>query len=207
MAQNETQTTLLRLSDTELTVANPAEDVRGRNIIDKDGETIGEVSDVLRSLAAGRGIEIEVWVAPGIGEAVADVGKLKQVLYNYLSNAVKFSPDGGRVRVRARPEGETELRIEVEDSGIGIQPEDFGRLFVEFQQLGAGGRKPTAGTGLGLALTRRIVEAQGGRVGLESTPGKGSLFYAVLPRIATEVRRPAGGASGREPPLEAGDGR
>ena len=85
--------------------------------------------------------------------------------------------------VRVRAEDAENFRIEVEDSGIGIKPEDVGRLFVEFQQLDATTAKRYAGTGLGLALTKRIVEAQGGRVGVTSTPGKGSIFYAVLPRV------------------------
>jgi CheY-like chemotaxis protein len=106
---------------------------------------------------------------------------LKQVLYNYLSNALKFSPDEAAITVRVVPEDTAEFRIEVADRGIGIKPEDLGRLFVEFQQLDASTAKRYPGTGLGLALTKRIVEAQGGRVGVRSVPGKGSTFFAVLP--------------------------
>jgi signal transduction histidine kinase len=86
------------------------------------------------------------------------------------------------VTVRVLPEGEDAFRIAVEDTGIGINPADLHRLFVEFQQLDAGTAKRYAGTGLGLALTRRIVEAQGGSVGVSSTPMKGSVFHAILPR-------------------------
>ena len=142
----------------------------------------GEVRDILRSLAASKRIPIDVVVAPALGEVLADAGKLKQILYNYLSNALKFTDDGGRVSVRVRPEGDDRFRLEVEDSGIGIKPEDLGRLFVEFQQLDASTAKKYAGTGLGLALTRRIVEAQGGEVGATSAPGRGSTFFAILPR-------------------------
>jgi PAS domain S-box-containing protein len=152
---------------------------------------IGEVRDILRTLAARKRIEVEVAVDPEVTGIVADAGKLKQVLYNYLSNALKFSPEGGRVRVHALPEGPCEFRIEVEDAGIGIKAEDFGRLFVEFQQLDASTAKKYPGTGLGLALTKRILEAQGGRVGVESTPGKGSLFFAVLPRVTTAAAEAA----------------
>jgi signal transduction histidine kinase len=105
------------------------------------------------------------------------------VFYNYLSNALKFTPEGGTVTVRVRPEGASEFRVEVEDTGIGIEPEDISRLFVEFQQLDSTPAKRFQGTGLGLALTRRIVEAQGGRVGVRSTPGTGSVFHAVLRRV------------------------
>jgi signal transduction histidine kinase len=74
------------------------------------------------------------------------------------------------------------FRMEVEDTGIGIRPEDKHKLFIEFQQLDSSSTKKYAGTGLGLALTKRIVETQGGRIGFESTPGKGSIFFAVFPR-------------------------
>jgi len=104
------------------------------------------------------------------------------VLYNFVSNAIKFTPDDGRVTVRARPEGDLRFRLEVEDTGVGVAPADLDRLFVEFQQLDAGAAKQHPGTGLGLALTRRLVDAQGGHVGVRSAPGAGSVFFAVLPR-------------------------
>ncbi|HJT23480.1 MAG TPA: ATP-binding protein, partial [bacterium] len=110
-----------------------------------------------------------------------DPGKYKQVLYNFLSNAIKFTPDNGRVTVGVSPEGKEMFRLAVEDTGIGIKREDMHKLFIEFQQLDAGTAKKYAGTGLGLALTKRIVEAQGGRVQVQSEFGKGSVFSAVLP--------------------------
>src|SRR5687767_13940389 len=102
-----------------------------------------------------------------------DPGRFKQVLYNYLSNAIKFTPDGGSVLCRVTAENGDLFRLEVTDTGIGISAEQLGRLFVEFQQLDAGATKRYQGTGLGLALTKRLVLAQGGRVGVESSPGKG----------------------------------
>jgi CheY-like chemotaxis protein len=110
-----------------------------------------------------------------------DPGRLKQVLYNYVSNALKFTPEGGTVSIRLLPESEQSFRIEVEDTGSGISPENLQRLFVEFQQV-HDSREKKGGTGLGLALTKRLVEAQGGTVGVRSTVGKGSTFWAVLPR-------------------------
>jgi PAS domain S-box-containing protein len=145
---------------------------------------VGEVRDTLRSLAAGKQIGIDVRIDPALGSLRVDPAKLKQVLYNYLSNALKFTPDGGRVVIRAEPEGPEQFRVEVEDSGIGIPPGDLERLFVEFQQLDAGAARAHAGTGLGLVLTKRIVEAQGGRVGVRSRLGEGSVFMASLPRAA-----------------------
>jgi len=150
------------------------------------GKVVGEVRDIVRAIAAKKRIVVTSELQPGLDEVVIDAGKLKQVLYNFISNALKFTPADGRVVVRVAPEGASDFRIEVEDSGIGIRPEDVPRLFVEFQQLDASASKAHAGTGLGLALTRRIVEAQGGRVGVRSRPGQGSLFFAVLPRVNSE---------------------
>ncbi|MGH7537372.1 MAG: response regulator, partial [Gemmatimonadales bacterium] len=151
---------------------------------------IGQVSDTLRSLAAEKRIRVDLLVATELTGIVADPVKLKQVLYNYLSNALKFTPEDGRVVVRAEPEDRDGFRLEVEDSGIGIRGEDMDRLFVEFQQLAAGAARKYAGTGLGLALTKRIVEAQGGQVGARSTHGEGSVFFAVLPRVARAAEQP-----------------
>jgi signal transduction histidine kinase len=165
-------------------------------------KVVGEVRDILRSIAAAKRIRIEAKVAPGLGDVVLDPGKLKQVLYNYLSNALKFTPEEGRVTIRADPEGRDRFRIEVEDTGIGIAPDDLKRLFVEFQQLDASTAKRYAGTGLGLALTKRLVEAQGGEVGARSEPGRGSIFHVTLPRVATVTLpqpgrgRPRGGVEG-----------
>jgi signal transduction histidine kinase len=158
---------------------------------------IREVKDILRTLAAQKQIQVEVEIDAGVTGVLADPAKLKQVLYNYLSNAIKFTPDEGRVVVRVAPEGPEAFRLEVEDTGIGIRPEDMDRLFVEFQQLDSSMAKKHAGTGLGLALTKRIVEAQGGQVGARGAPGRGSLFSAVLPRI---TRRAAGEKSAASHP-------
>ena len=152
---------------------------------------IGEVTDVLRTLAAQKQIRVTTDLDPAVSEVVTDPARLKQVLYNYLSNALKFTPEEGRVVVRILPEGSESFRLEVEDTGIGIRPDDIGRLFVEFQQLDASMAKRHPGTGLGLALTKRIVEAQGGTVGARSTVGQGSVFFAVLPRAAPVVKRSA----------------
>lgn len=149
-------------------------------------KVIAEVTDILRPIAAQKRIRVEPQVDASIVQAVIDPAKLKQVLYNYLSNALKFTPEGGRITVRALPEGSRDFRLEVEDTGIGIAAEDQSRLFQEFQQLDGGTNKRYQGTGLGLALTKRIVEAQSGHVGVVSSPGEGSCFFAVLPRLPAE---------------------
>jgi protein-histidine pros-kinase len=143
---------------------------------------VTEVRDILRGFSATKTIDVAIHVDPALTSVVIDAGKLKQVLYNYLSNALKFTPEGGRVSLRVTPESEGFFRVEVEDTGIGIKRDEVSRLFVEFQQLDSGTSKKYAGTGLGLALTKRLVEAQGGKVGVRSTPGVGSIFWAVLPR-------------------------
>jgi PAS domain S-box-containing protein len=143
---------------------------------------IGESIGVLRTLAAQKRVAITHDVDASIGAVSVDRARLKQVLYNYLSNAIKFTPEGGSVAVSATADGEDSFRISVKDTGIGISPADRDRLFIEFNQLEAGAAKKHQGTGLGLALTKRLVEAQGGRVGVHSVPGEGSTFFAVLPR-------------------------
>jgi PAS domain S-box-containing protein len=145
-------------------------------------KVVAEVRDILRGLAAEKHTKVDMLVAPAVTDAHLDPAKLKQVLYNYLSNAIKFTPEAGRVVVRVNEAPPDMIRIDVEDTGIGVRPEDQHRLFVEFQQLDAGLAKRYAGTGLGLALTKRIVEAQGGTVAVTSTPGAGSTFTATLPR-------------------------
>ena len=148
---------------------------------------VNEVLDVIRTMVAQKRIRVEAHVDPDVAHVVADPGRLKQVLFNYLSNALKFTPEGGHVRVRVEPEGNDSYRLIVQDNGIGIQSRDMGRLFSEFTQLDTGPGKRHAGTGLGLALVKRIVELQGGRVEAESVFGEGSTFSAILPRSALAV--------------------
>jgi PAS domain S-box-containing protein len=147
------------------------------------GAVVGEVVSILRGVSASKRITVATEV-DAAGSAVVDPARLKQILYNFLSNALKFTPEGGRVTVRVRAEAGDAFRLEVEDTGVGIPTAHLGRLFVEFQQLDSGMAKRQPGTGLGLALTRRLVESHGGVVGVRSTVGAGSVFNAVLPRRA-----------------------
>jgi signal transduction histidine kinase len=150
---------------------------------------VNEVIAILRTTAAHKRIRLDTQVDPSVAALTIDPARLKQVAYNYLSNAIKFTPEGGNVTLRIRPEAGEQFRLEVEDTGIGIASTDLGRLFVEFQQLEAGAAKRHQGTGLGLALVRRLVEAQGGSVGVRSVVGKGSTFHACLPRNAIAIAR------------------
>ncbi len=113
----------------------------------------------------------------------ADRGRVRQVLLNLLSNAIKFTPDGGRITVAAGPvNGGSEVRVAVTDTGIGIATEDQSKLFQEFSQLDASASRKYEGTGLGLALSRRLIELHGGAIGVESEMGKGSTFWFTLPQ-------------------------
>jgi PAS domain S-box-containing protein len=122
---------------------------------------------------------------PGLPAVFADEAKLKQILYNLLSNAVKFTRDGGRITlsVADHPEGsEPCMEIAVADSGIGVRPEDQRRIFHEFEQVDSSYARQQQGTGLGLALTKRLVELHGGRIWVESegVEGRGSIFKFTL---------------------------
>ncbi|WP_158219631.1 PAS domain S-box protein [Ideonella sp. A 288] len=144
---------------------------------------VTEVRDVLVTSAMRKQLRWTTDIDEALTDLVIDPARFKQVLYNYLSNAIKFTPQGGRITLRARGLGPSAFRLEVHDTGVGIAESDLARLFVEFQQLDAGHSKQHQGTGLGLALTRRLVQAQGGRVGVRSTPGVGSVFYLDMPRV------------------------
>jgi signal transduction histidine kinase len=144
-------------------------------------EVIVEAVAGLRLLATEKGIALNCEMRLPPSQVLLDAQKLRQVLLNYVSNALKFTAANGAITVRARLEDRSFFRLEVEDNGIGIAPEDLERLFMDFHQLDDGLSKQFPGTGLGLALTKRLVEAQGGRVGVTSTPNQGSTFFAILP--------------------------
>jgi len=141
---------------------------------------IGNAMTLIRERAQRHGIGLSVHVDPGIGEIVADERKLKQILLNLLTNAVKFTPDGGKVDVSARRDDGSVL-IAVRDTGIGIAVEDQDAVFDAFRQVGKHYTNKQEGTGLGLTLTRKFVELHGGRIWLESVPGKGSTFTFNIP--------------------------
>ncbi len=134
---------------------------------------------LVRERAARRGVTLAHAIDTSVGTVRADERKLKQILLNLLSNAIKFTPEGGRVEVRATVEG-GEVQVAVRDTGVGIAPEDQQAVFEEFRQVGTSTAKQE-GTGLGLALCRKFVELHGGRIWVESEPGRGSTFTFALP--------------------------
>jgi GAF domain-containing protein len=136
---------------------------------------------MVRERASRHEIQVGLDVGTELDEVSGDERKVKQVIYNLLSNAVKFTPDGGRVDVSAARE-DGHVRVIVRDTGIGIAPDDQERIFEEFSQVGRDPERSREGTGLGLTLSKRFVELHGGRITVESTPGKGSAFSFTLPQ-------------------------
>jgi len=141
---------------------------------------IASALTLVRERALRHGIELASQIDPGLGGFQADKRKFKQILLNLLSNAVKFTPDGGRVEVRAKLDT-GKVEVAVRDTGVGIAPEDQQAAFEEFRQVGRHHARKSEGTGLGLALTKRLVELHGGEIRVESAPGKGSTFTFTLP--------------------------
>ena len=138
---------------------------------------------LIRERALRKRLRLESHVFEDVGTWTADERKFKQVVLNLLSNAVKFTPSGGQVRIAVRVEGDT-LVVAVSDTGVGVAPEDQEKIFHSFQQLaGSDEEIRQEGSGLGLALSRRLVERHGGTLTVESTPGRGATFVARFPRV------------------------
>jgi len=164
-----------------------------------------ESLDLIRPDAANRRLTLRTRGEGEMPHVVADRQRLKQVLVNLLSNAVKYNRDGGEIRVAwAPPPADSGprlstpapygwLRLEVSDTGRGIPAERFNDVFLPFERIGAE-RTDIVGTGIGLALTKSLVEAMGGRIGVRSVHGVGSTFYVDLP-LATVVLPPTGGGA------------
>ena len=135
---------------------------------------------LVRERATRHGITLTQTVDPGVGDIVADERKVKQILLNLLANAVKFTPEGGRVGLTAAA-ADGVITIAVSDTGIGIAPEDQAAIFEEFRQVGREDARKQEGTGLGLTLAKKFVELHGGRIGVHSHVGQGSTFTFTLP--------------------------
>ena len=146
--------------------------------------TIDNALTLVRERASRHGLKLCAEVDAELNDLTGDERKVKQVLLNLLSNAVKFTPEGGSVTVRVRRDGAL-AEIAVVDTGVGIAPADQAAVFEEFKQVGNDVTKKGEGTGLGLALAKSFVELHGGRIWLDSEPGKGSTFFFTLPLITT----------------------
>ncbi len=166
--------------------------------LDKDDVSIPQVLEDVRKLghpfAARRRIWLEVKPTDSLPLIQADPAKLKRILYNLVSNAIKFTPEGGRVTMAAYTRA-GKIDITVTDTGIGISPEDQQKIFAEFQQVESNHSRRYEGTGVGLALTKKLVEMHGGTISVESELGRGSTFTISLPltpgqRRATDWKQP-----------------
>ncbi len=151
-----------------------------------------QVRAIVAALADKKRLSLEIHGSDSLPLLLADQAKFKQIMFNLLGNAIKFTPEGGRITVVARRVA-GKLEVSVSDTGIGIAPEDQERIFGEFEQVTRGPAGSQQGTGLGLALTRKLVELHGGQLSLTSTVGQGSTFSFSLPYPS-----PSGGP-GRDP--------
>jgi signal transduction histidine kinase len=140
-----------------------------------------EVLNVVRGVVIKKDIEIKSAVEPLDLVLIADKNKFKQVLYNLLSNAIKFTPNAGHIEVRVRQLDPERLQVDVQDSGVGIPKEQQHQIFGTFYQVQSADNREYPGTGLGLALTKRLVELHGGSIDFQSAPGQGTTFSVVLP--------------------------
>jgi signal transduction histidine kinase len=161
------------------------------------GQAIGDVITIVKQLAGKKGVALQTRVEPDLTPLTADPAKFKQILYNLLSNAIKFTPPEGSVTVKADEGTDRQiagpvLRLTVTDTGIGLKKEDQARIFGAFEQVDSSYARQQQGTGLGLALTRQLVELHGGRIWAESGgEGQGSTFTVLLPvNTATSAETP-----------------
>jgi CheY-like chemotaxis protein/two-component sensor histidine kinase len=145
-------------------------------------DILQSVKSVLSNMIKKKGQNFTVKAPDDLPLIYADKTRLKQILYNLLSNAVKFTPEGGNITVTVSSDDDKFL-FEVEDTGIGIREDDMDKLFKEFVQIDASYSRQYEGTGLGLALTKKLVQMHGGNIWAESEYGKGSKFSFTLPRI------------------------
>jgi len=160
-------------------------------------EALGEVLGIVRPMAHKRSVVIEARTAPASPKIMADKAKFKQIMLNLLSNAVKFNVEGGKVDIDwdimeepSRMEMVRYIVFKIKDTGIGIKDEDKTKLFKEFEQIDSSITREYGGTGLGLVLTKRLVELHNGRIWVESVYGKGSSFYVKMPQGTEEIDLP-----------------
>jgi signal transduction histidine kinase/DNA-binding response OmpR family regulator len=171
-------------------------------------EVVAGVAELLMERATSKGVELIWRVHPAVPRQLrGDPGRLRQVLVNLVGNAVKFTDRGGQVLIRARPRADPsdaevqDVWFEVQDTGIGIAPEARQRLFQPFSQADASTARRYGGTGLGLAISKRLIELMSGEIGVDSTPGRGSTFWFIVPlaRAASTAEGAVPAGSGSTP--------
>jgi two-component system phosphate regulon sensor histidine kinase PhoR len=148
---------------------------------------IDDIIDFVKNPAEKKKISLSRNEIPSSLAVQADRDYLEQILINLLDNAIKYTPEGGRVTVSAIERDSKDIQFSVEDNGIGIPKEDLSRIFERFYRVDKGRSKELGGTGLGLSIVKHLVQAHGGRVWVESQIGKGSTFYLTLPKRREEI--------------------
>ncbi|HLW46915.1 MAG TPA: HAMP domain-containing sensor histidine kinase [bacterium] len=146
------------------------------------GPVVRETLEALAPLAEERGVELRVDVARGLPRIDADPDRLRQIVQNLVENAVRYTPEGGQVRVTMRGDAAGGVRLAVADTGIGVAEADLPHIFRHFYRADQSRARTSGGTGLGLAIVKSLVEAHGGRVSVESAVGRGSTFTVTFPR-------------------------
>lgn len=170
---------LVRLEAKQVSLAREEIDLR---------QLVRDAVERFRTRAAERGIGLDLALPEQPVYCSADAGRMEQVLANLLDNALKFTAEGGRVEVAVGRQEDGDARLTVSDTGVGMKPEELDRVFERFYRGDRGQARYSPGTGLGLAIVREIVGAHGGRVEVESVPGRGSSFTVIMPRWGPEPR-------------------
>ncbi len=149
---------------------------------------VTQAQAVFQDAAREKEIRLETEIAPDLPLMRADIDRVRQTLYNLLSNALRHTPAGGMVRITARPaslpDGRGGVEIAVEDTGPGLSPEEQAHVFDRFWRADASRSRDQGGSGLGLTIARRLIEAQGGVMGVDSEPGQGARFWFILPGVS-----------------------
>jgi two-component system phosphate regulon sensor histidine kinase PhoR len=153
-------------------------------------ESINSTLDVVKEEARKKGISISWSESSPSLFIIADRKELEQVLINLLDNAIKYGREGGHIKIEVNESPNAEIRVSIQDDGIGIPKEDLPRIFERFYRVDKGRSKELGGTGLGLSIVKHIIQAHGGQVWAESQIGKGSTFYFTLPKQA-EINLPS----------------
>jgi len=197
-AEKRTAELLALISDLlDLAQVERAELREGRETLRLE-DTLREAADMLRPSAVEKRIEMQLDLDPDLPLVYANPRHLALLWTNLISNAIKYTPPGGKVTVRARCEGQAVL-VDVSDTGIGIPPEDRDRVFTEFYRSEAARRFASQGTGIGLSIVQGVVRLYDGSIDFESAPGQGTTFHVRLPLTSLAASCPLPGARPRQP--------
>jgi two-component system sensor histidine kinase BarA len=149
-------------------------------------ELCNALIDFVRPMADKKKIDLAAVIGPDLPILITDRGKLRQVLFNLISNAIKFTPEGGRVRLAAERLDDQQVRLSISDTGPGVAHQDQRLIFEKFRQIDQSATREHHGTGLGLAIARELTLLLGGQIGVDSEPGQGATFWVTLPTAAND---------------------